>query len=71
MICKPVGLGSSIGVRAAKDRAGFLSAYREARRHGRVLIEKLLPLAAELEVAYLDVDGGIFTPPGRVRAAGL
>ena len=65
MFVKPARCGSSLGAAPAKDRAALMRAYPEARRYGRVLIERRIDLVCEPEVAYLDGVG--FSSPGRVR----
>lgn len=75
LIVKPSGLGSSVGIATATDAAALLAALTAARRAdrlGRVLIEKYLEGARELECAVLE-DGEVrrILPPGEVICRGV
>ena len=71
MFIKPAMLGSSIGAAAALDEAEFTRVYSEAARYGRVLIERLLPVAYEVECAILSYGGVmLINPAGTVQTNG-
>lgn len=75
LIVKPSGLGSSVGiatVRGACELLAALPAARRADRLGRVLIEKYIDGARELECAVLE-DGDVrrILPPGEVICRGV
>ena len=58
MFVKPADLGSSIGAAVADTPDDFDAAYTEAKHHSdKILIEAKLPVAAEIECAFLEVSG--------------
>lgn len=58
MFIKPAELGSSIGAAVAENAEGFEAAYAEAKRYSdKILIEKRLSVACEVECAFLELGG--------------
>lgn len=55
---KPVTGGSSLGASIVSERADFETAFRRARRYGRVMAERYFP-AREIEVAVMETDAGL------------
>ncbi len=72
MFVKPSGLGSSVGCAVATTRNELLQALRQARSlDRRVIIERRIDIALELEVAYLGGEDEIFTCPASVETSGF
>jgi D-alanine-D-alanine ligase len=66
---KPIALGSSIGVGRADDLESLRAALDEALRHGgRALAEPEFD-GRELEVAVLEGEPPVVSPPGEIRTA--
>lgn len=64
---KPANLGSSVGITKCRDRAGLREGLREAARYDRrVLVERGLENAREIEVSVLGNDYPIASVPGEV-----
>ncbi|MEA3335635.1 MAG: D-alanine--D-alanine ligase family protein [Chloroflexota bacterium] len=64
---KPANLGSSVGINKASERANLASAIEDAARYDRKLVvEKVVPAARELEVSVLGNDAPIASLPGEV-----
>ncbi|WP_352428582.1 D-alanine--D-alanine ligase family protein [Thermoflexus sp.] len=68
---KPAHLGSSVGVSKVKDREDLPAALAEAARYGRkMLVERAIPAAREIEVSVLGNEDPIASVPGEVIPAG-
>lgn len=64
---KPPNLGSSVGISKAADHEALVEALRHAARFDRkVLAEKAIPAAREIEVAVLGNDDPTASVPGEV-----
>jgi D-alanine-D-alanine ligase len=64
---KPPNLGSSVGISRATDHASLVAALKLAARFDRkVLAEKAVPGAREIEVAVLGNDEPVASVPGEV-----
>lgn len=64
---KPANLGSSVGVSKAHTRAELQAGIELAARYDRkILVEKAVPYARELEVSVLGNDDPIVSLPGEV-----
>ena len=71
MFVKPSGLGSSIGISKAHDKAELIAAYENALRYSsRILIENAVDVKRELECAYLGVFGKHLYSVGEVLSDG-
>jgi D-alanine-D-alanine ligase len=67
MFVKPANLGSSVGISKAKDSASLLEALRAAAAFDRkIIIERAVPDAREIEVAVLGNDELIASQPGEL-----
>lgn len=74
MFIKPRRLGSSVGARAAKTEAEFVTAFREAARVGNhlVMVEELIEDKRELECAFYSANAlTLITPPGEILLDGF
>ena len=69
LFVKPALLGSSVGAAVARTPEEFLPAYRDAARHGKVLIESYLSPIRECEIAFLDGDLPVLSAPGEIVSA--
>ena len=68
---KPANLGSSVGVSRVKRREELPAALAEAARYGRkMLAERAIPAAREIEVSVLGNEDPIASVPGEVIPAG-
>ncbi|WP_376788869.1 D-alanine--D-alanine ligase family protein [Thermoflexus sp.] len=68
---KPANLGSSVGVSKVKRREELPAALAEAARYGRkMLVERAIPAAREIEVSVLGNEDPIASVPGEVIPAG-
>ncbi len=68
---KPANLGSSVGVSKVKRREELPAALKEAARYGRkMLVERAIPAAREIEVSVLGNEDPIASVPGEVIPAG-
>jgi len=68
---KPANLGSSVGVTKVKRREELPAALAEAARYGRkMLVERAIPAAREIEVSVLGNEEPIASVPGEVIPAG-
>jgi D-alanine-D-alanine ligase len=64
---KPANLGSSVGISKCSDRVTLASGMEEAARFDRkVLVEKAVPHAREIEVSVLGNDDPIASLPGEI-----
>jgi D-alanine-D-alanine ligase len=64
---KPANLGSSVGISKCSDRAGLAAGLAEAAKYDRKLIvERGVPAAREIEVSVLGNDDPIASLPGEV-----
>jgi D-alanine-D-alanine ligase len=64
---KPANLGSSVGITKAKDRKELQEAIETASRYDRkVLVEKSVERAREIEVSVLGNDDPIASVPGEI-----
>ncbi len=64
---KPANLGSSVGITKCHDRSELVQGLREAARYDRrVLVERGLDRAREIEVSVLGNDDPIASVPGEV-----
>jgi D-alanine-D-alanine ligase len=67
MFVKPANLGSSIGISKAQGRAELRAALSEAAHYDRrLIIEKAVPHAREIECSVLGNDEPIASQPGEV-----
>jgi D-alanine-D-alanine ligase len=67
MFVKPANLGSSIGISRALDRPDLRSALIDAARYDRrLIVEKAVPNAREIECSVLGNDDPIASLPGEV-----
>lgn len=73
MFIKPANLGSSVGVGAAEDKGGLISALKYAfSLSRRVIIEPCLKDKRELECGYFSTKSKeLFTNPGEILCNGL
>lgn len=69
---KPTRLGSSVGASVARDDCELVRSIEFARKHSpRILIEKLVEGARELEIAVIRLKGKLlFTNIGEIRYDG-
>lgn len=68
---KPANLGSSVGVSRVKRREELPAALAEAARYGRkMLVERAISAAREIEVSVLGNEEPIASVPGEVIPAG-
>ncbi len=64
---KPANLGSSVGVSKCHNRAGLIAGLKEAARYDRkLLVERAVPAAREIEVSVLGNDDPIASLPGEI-----
>jgi D-alanine-D-alanine ligase len=64
---KPPNLGSSVGITKAHDRSDLERAIRIALQYDRkVIVEKAVPNAREIEIAVLGNDEPIASTPGEI-----
>jgi len=64
---KPANLGSSVGVSKCHDRPGLIAGLKEAARYDRkLLVERAVPAAREIEVSVLGNDDPIASLPGEI-----
>ena len=71
MFLKPTRLGSSYGAHPVYSDCDFENAYTDAYSYeGRVLIEELIPVKYELECAFLESDGILLAPYGKITTGG-
>lgn len=67
LFTKPANLGSSVGVSKCHDRAGLAQGLAEAARYDRkLLVERAVPAAREIEVSVLGNDEPIASVPGEI-----
>lgn len=67
LFVKPANLGSSVGISKAGDRAALRAALNLAARYDRrLLVEKAVPNAREIEVSVLGNDDVIASVPGEI-----
>ena len=67
LFTKPANLGSSVGVSKCHDRAGLARGLAEAARYDRkLLVERAVPAAREIEVSVLGNDEPIASVPGEI-----
>ena len=67
LFVKPANLGSSVGIGCAADRRSLQTALDNACRYDRkVVIEKAVPNAREIEVSILGNDEAIASLPGEI-----
>jgi D-alanine-D-alanine ligase len=68
---KPANLGSSVGITKAKDRKGLQEAIDRALQYDRkILVEKSIEKAREIEVSVLGNDDPIASVPGEIIPSG-
>lgn len=68
LFTKPANLGSSVGITKCHGRSDLLEGLQEAARFDRrVLIERGVPNAREIEVSVLGNDDPVASIPGEVR----
>ena len=70
---KPARLGSSVGAGIARSRPQLMRVYKSASElgGGRVIAERYVEGARELECAYFSVNGKVlFTNPGEIISSG-
>jgi D-alanine-D-alanine ligase len=64
---KPANLGSSVGISKCHERGGLTAGLNEAARYDRKLIvERAVPMAREIEVSVLGNDDPIASLPGEI-----
>ncbi len=64
---KPPNLGSSVGISKATDRASLVDAIELALQYDvKVVVERAIPAARELEVAVLGNEDAIASIPGEI-----
>ncbi len=67
LFVKPPNLGSSVGIGKARDMAELVEALRNAARYdSRVLAERAIPAAREIEVAVLGNEEVRCSVPGEI-----
>lgn len=67
LFVKPPNLGSSVGINKARDRAELVAAMAHAAQFDRkVLVERAVPDAREIEVAVLGNQDPVASIPGEV-----
>lgn len=67
LFVKPANMGSSVGVTKAKDRASLGAAIENAARFDRkILVEKAVPNAREIELSVLGNDDPIASIAGEI-----
>ena len=67
LFIKPPNLGSSVGIRKARNRTELIDALRHAAQFDRkVLVERAVPDAREIEVAVLGNQDPVASIPGEV-----
>ncbi|MGL4649432.1 MAG: D-alanine--D-alanine ligase family protein [Caldilineaceae bacterium] len=67
LFVKPANLGSSVGISKARDRASLRAALDLAARYDRkLLVEKAVPHAREIEVSVLGNDAPEASVPGEI-----
>lgn len=65
---KPANLGSSVGISKARNRSELAKALALAARFDRkLLVEKAVPNARELEISVLGNDDPIASVPGEIK----
>ncbi|MFN8443611.1 MAG: D-alanine--D-alanine ligase family protein [Caldilineaceae bacterium] len=65
---KPANLGSSVGISKARNRSELAKALTLAARFDRkLLVEKAVPNARELEISVLGNDDPIASVPGEIK----
>jgi D-alanine-D-alanine ligase len=65
---KPANGGSSVGVSKAKNETQLLKAIKEAKKYDfKILIEKAIPHAREIEISVLGNEKPIVSLPGEIR----
>jgi len=68
LFIKPANLGSSVGISKAKNRSDLLEGVMEAARYDRrILIEKGVNNAREIEVSVLGNENPSASVPGEIR----
>ena len=68
LFVKPANLGSSVGIRRVQHEDELVPAVDEALRHDRrVIVERAVPGARELEVGVLGNDAPQASPVGEIR----
>jgi len=71
MFLKPARLGSSYGAHPVRNAEDFEKAYTDAYSYdGRVLIEELVDVRYELECAFLESEGILLAPYGKITTDG-
>lgn len=71
MFLKPTRLGSSYGAHPVCSKEEFERAYKDAYAYEkRVLVEELISTKYELECAYLESDGILLAPYGKITTNG-
>lgn len=67
LFVKPCNLGSSVGISKVLDRAGLVAALLKAAKYDRrILVERGLDKAREIEVSVLGNDETIASLPGEI-----
>ncbi len=70
MFTKPANLGSSVGVSKCRDRAELAAGLREAARFDRrILVERGVDHAREVEISVLGNEAPEASVPGEIRPA--
>lgn len=68
---KPTNLGSSVGISKVKKASQLRAALKEAARYdSRIVVEKAVPQAREIECAVLGNEDPIISVPGEVVPSG-
>ncbi len=67
LFTKPANLGSSVGISKCRGRSDLLEGLHEAARYDRrILVEKAVPAAREIEVSVLGNEAPSASVPGEV-----
>ncbi len=67
LFLKPTRMGSSYGAHPVYSKEEFDAAYADAYAYcGKVLAEELIPVKYELECAFLETDGILLAPYGKI-----
>ncbi|MBN1259170.1 MAG: D-alanine--D-alanine ligase [Anaerolineae bacterium] len=67
LFTKPANLGSSVGITKCHDRASLQAGVSEAARYDRrILVEKAVPAAREIEVSVLGNEAPSASVPGEI-----
>lgn len=70
LFTKPANLGSSVGITKCRSRSDLYEGLLEAASYDRrVLIERAIPNAREIEVSVLGNDHPVASAPGEIRPA--